>query len=302
MAAAIEPSRKVANFVGTEGEYMLPHHAKEIERLRKQHVFMNSTTLGQLLVVPTLNQPQSDKQLRVLDSGAADGTWLNDLPRQLPNFDLQLSGVDIGSTLFPPSSIADLRAHDIRTPFPESWGWNESFDVVHQRLLIWGIKSAEWLGVVRNLSTVIRPGGYIQLVEAEWIDPDHPASPETRPNLSKQAALQVWSTESFGMDIHIAYKLEDLLRDAGFEDVTKVQFDHGYGALARDPEQRNASAELWVDCFRPLGEKIPNGGIPGVAANAKEYQEFMDALEVEIKTFGYQPKLNFVYGRKPVSQ
>lgn len=41
------------------------------------------------------------------------------------------------------------------------------------------------------------------------------------------------------------------------------------------------------------------GGIPGVAANAKEFHEFLDALEVEIKTYGYQPKLNFVYGRKP---
>ncbi|KAL4863814.1 hypothetical protein BDV12DRAFT_201748 [Aspergillus spectabilis] len=298
MVAVGESARKVAVFVGTEGEYMLPHHAKEIERLRKQHVFMNSTTDGQLLVVPSINGSNYPKPFRVLDSGAADGTWLHDLPRQLTGVDLELFGVDIGSNLFPNPSIADLRAHDIRTPFPESWDWDNSFDVVHQRLLIWGIKSIEWPGVIRNLSTIIRPGGHIQLVEAEWINPDHPAPPETRPNLSKQAALQVWSTEAFGMDIHIAYKLENLLRDAGFEDVTKIQFDHGYGALARDPSQQNVSAELWVDCFRPLGEKIPDGGIPGVAANAAEFHEFMDALEAEIKKFGYQPKLNFVYGRK----
>jgi hypothetical protein len=271
MTEVVESAKQVASFVGTEGEYMLPHHAKEIERLRKQHVFMNSTTGGQLLVVPLVNEP-GNKKLRVLDSGAADGvyhvllscpiltslgTWLLDLPRQLPTFDLELFGADIGSSLFPAASTADLRAHDIRTPFPDSWQWESKFDVIHQRLLIWGIKSAEWPTVIHNLSTIIRPGGYIQLVEAEWIDPDNPASPGTRPNLSKQAALQVWSTESFGMDINIAYKLEDLLKDAGFEDVTKVQFDHGYGALARDPEQRNVSAELWVDCFRPLGEKIP---------------------------------------------
>ncbi|KAL2856517.1 methyltransferase family protein [Aspergillus pseudoustus] len=298
MAALVESAKKVASFVGTEGEYMLPHHAKEIERLRKQHVFMNSTNGGQLLVVPSVNQP-GNQTLRVLDSGAADGTWLQDLPRQLSSFDLELFGVDIGSSLFPASSSPDLRAHDIRTPFPKSWDWEGKFDIIHQRLLIWGIKSAEWPTVISNLSTAIRPGGYIQLVEAEWIDPKSPASPVARPNLSKQAALQVWSTESFGMDIHIAYKLEDLLKDAGFEDVTKVQFDHGYGALARDPGQGNVSAELWVDCFRPLGEKIPDGGIPGVAANAEEFAEFMDALELEIKTFGYQPKLNFVYGRKP---
>jgi len=44
---------------------------------------------------------------------------------------------------------------------------------------------------------------------------------------------------------------------------------------------------------------VVDGGIPGVAANAEEFVGFMDALELEIKTFGYQPKLNFVYGRKP---
>lgn len=163
--------------------------------------------------------------------------------------------------MFPASSSADLRAHDIRTPFPKSWAWEGKFDIIHQRLLIWGIKSAEWPTVIHNLSSAIRSGGYIQLVEAEWIDPKNPASPVSRPNLSKQAALQVWSTESFGMDIHIAYKLEDLLKGAGFKDVTKVQFNHGYGALARDPGQGNVSAELWVDCFRPLGEKIP-GRVP----------------------------------------
>jgi hypothetical protein len=76
MAALVESAKKVASFVGTEGEYMLPHHAKEIERLRKQHVFMNSTTGGQLLVVPLVTEP-GDKKLRVLDSGAADGMFFS---------------------------------------------------------------------------------------------------------------------------------------------------------------------------------------------------------------------------------
>lgn len=151
----------------------------------------------------------------------------------------------------------DLRSHDIRTPFPPSWEWTAKFDAIHQRLLIWGIKSAEWPLVISNLVSALKPGGYIQLVEAEWIDPENPALEATRPQLKKQAALQKWSTASFGMDIDIAYKLEGLLKDAGLEDVGKVQFDHGYGALAKADDQKNASAELWVECFRTLDEKIP---------------------------------------------
>lgn len=67
---AVTGSTPLAPFSGTEGEYMLPHHVQEIERLRRQHHFMNTTTSGQLLVVPNIKEKKS---LRVLDSGAADG-------------------------------------------------------------------------------------------------------------------------------------------------------------------------------------------------------------------------------------
>ncbi|KAJ6441380.1 methyltransferase family protein [Purpureocillium lavendulum] len=292
-----------SHFSGTEGSYMLPHHVQEIERLGRQHHFMKTTTDGKQLVTPNIQQLKS---LTVLDSGAADGLWLRDLRNQLPGHRLDLFGVDIGSTLFPPreattGAVVDLRSHDIRTPFPPNWAWGSKFDVIHQRLLIWGIKSDEWPVVISNLVAALKPGGYIQLVEAEWIDPNNPADPVSRPQLRKQAALQEWSTASFGMDIHIAYKLAGLLREAGLEDVETVQYDHGYGALAKVDHQRDVSAELWVECFRTLDQKIPEGGIPGVARNAEEFHKFLDALEVEIKTYGYQPKLNFVYGRKPLA-
>jgi SAM-dependent methyltransferase len=246
-------------FTGTEGTYMLPHHQKEIERLQKQHLFMNSTTSGQLLLVPS---PSNDtKSLRVLDAGCADGkmepfplyphnqvgstsdtnvplgTWLRDLPRQYPGWKLDLHGIDIGASLFPIEhtqsySPVDLRTHDVTEPFPSTWGWSNSFDVIHQRLLIWGIKSNQWPAVIRNYRDLLKPGGYLQLVEAEWIPK---SGPSDLPQLRKQALLQDWSTKSFGMDIDVAYHLEDYLRDAGFDEVTKIQFDHGYGAKAKDP-------------------------------------------------------------------
>jgi hypothetical protein len=58
------------HFSGTEGAYMLPHHAKEIERLQRQHRFMNSTTEGKLLVTPNT---EGFSPLRILDAGCADG-------------------------------------------------------------------------------------------------------------------------------------------------------------------------------------------------------------------------------------
>jgi SAM-dependent methyltransferase len=186
------------------------------------------------------------------------GTWLKDLGIIYPQIKFHLHGVDIGSDLFPKHSNIDLRQHNITTPFPTSWEWNDSFDVIHQRLLVWGLKLPQWSQVLRNLYTILKPGGYIQLVEIEFIDP---ANPATLPQLQKQELMQKWSTASFGMDIDIAYKLEGLLKEANFTNVTKVQFDHGYGANARSAAQRDVSAELWVECFRSLDTKIPAGKI-----------------------------------------
>jgi SAM-dependent methyltransferase len=183
------------------------------------------------------------------------GTWLRDLPRQLSHRELSLHGVDIGEALFPTSKgrTVDLKQHNITQPFPEIFSWHNSFDIVHQRLLIWGIKSNEWLPVIRNYLEILKPGGYLQLVEAEWINP---LQPMELPQLKKQAILQKWSTEQFEMEIDIAYQLEEHLHNAGFDRIQKVQFDHGYGAKAKDPVFANPSAELWVDCFRSLDTKI----------------------------------------------
>jgi hypothetical protein len=40
---------------------------------------------------------------------------------------------------------------------------------VHQRLLVWGIRAHDWPTELANLADAVKPGGVIQLVEAEWV-------------------------------------------------------------------------------------------------------------------------------------
>lgn len=109
--------------------------------------------------------------------------------------------------------------------------------------------------MVNNLLTVLKPGGYIQLVEVEWNS--RTVELEDLPlALRKQALMNKWSTESAGMDIDIAYKLADLLRDVGCVDVTEVKFEHGYGAMVREREFAEYSAQLIVQCYRTLDQRI----------------------------------------------
>lgn len=161
------------------------------------------------------------------------------------------------------------------------------------------MQTAEWPKVLRNHFSLLKPGGWIQLVEGQWVDHDRPFDAAKYPNLAKMSVMQRWSTANFGMDIFVAYRLEDLLKEAGFEKVQKTQFDLGYGALAREVDWRQPSADMWIDTFRGLGTKLPEGGIPGVAQDADEFNDFLDKLHAEVLEYGYQPKLNFVIGQKP---
>ncbi|KAF2150681.1 putative methyltransferase [Myriangium duriaei CBS 260.36] len=298
-------------FNGTEGVYLLPHHAEEIKRLQRQHEFIRSATFDRLT---SLKLPRN---ARVLDSGCADGnigfanstghvkltlkgTWLADLggfersPYSLS--DLSLHGVDLSGALFRQDIRLDLRQHNLRDPFPKSWGWSNSFDLVHQRLLVWGIGAEEWGTVLDRLIDLLKPGGYIQLVEAEWAFSTYT---DEQAQQRKLGLVQCWSTESSGMDVHIWQKLPGLLSERGLVDMKEENFNLGYGATAVRLEDRTWTAELLPQSFRHLARKIPDGGISGVAANAEEYMAFLDDLVHEMKAIGYNPQLKWLTARKP---
>lgn len=181
------------------------------------------------------------------------GTWLADLSDTVRR-NLELFGVDLGKEQFRKDSSMQLQEHDIREPFPATWGWENSFDLVHQRLLVWGIGADEWTQVIRNLADVVRPGGVLQLVEAEWVLSSYS---DEQPQQKKLAKVQEWSTESSGMDVHIWKKLPGMLKSIGFENLEMETYDLGYGATSKKPEDRIWTAELLPQSFRHLARKIP---------------------------------------------
>ncbi|KAB8077925.1 S-adenosyl-L-methionine-dependent methyltransferase [Aspergillus leporis] len=282
-----------AEFKGTEGQYLLPHHVAEIDRLRRQHQHFAAASDNVFLGFHL--SPSTDHPLRILDSGCADGTWLRDIASQYPEHSFLLHGVDIASHLFPNTVDLDLRQHDIRQPFPDAWGWTGSFDIIHQRLLVWALKKDEWPQVVRNLQSLLKPGGTLQLVECQWLFPERWAS---YPEEYQLGLTQIWATEGAGMDIRLADKLEPLLKESGFDNVTTVRYPLPYGAKVKNPADRDISAELWVESFRHLARRMGDEGIPGVAKTPEEYHAFLDRLVGWMKEKGYEPEIRMVCGQK----
>lgn len=92
--------------------------------------------------------------------------------------------------------------------WPESW--NESFDFVHQRMALPAAGKAEVLGTLRAFVRLVKPGGWIQLVEPDHSVSRGPAMSDffrllndiftfmgTGPNYAKQ--LKTWMQTDLGL-------------------------------------------------------------------------------------------------------
>lgn len=89
-----------------------------------------------------------------------------------------LEGFDISSTLFPPQETlppnASLAVLDIKQPFPKEM--HGKYDLVHARMLITAMLPEEWGPVVRNLVTLLKPGGFIQWEECDFLHAEYLAN------------------------------------------------------------------------------------------------------------------------------
>jgi len=187
----------------------------------------------------------------------------------------------------------------MRSPIPPDPEWVNDFDIIHQRLLLWGLRASDWPTVLKNHYSLLKPGGWIQLVEGEWVDEDPAFEPQKYPNIAKLSQMIEWVTRKGGMDINTGYYLEDMLRKAGFVSISKTQIRLGYGAKARENSWKQRSAHLWAEEFGNMRSRFPIGGIDGIARDLVEFDAILSRLGPELLAYGYAPTLNFVIGQKP---
>ena len=143
---------------GSQGDdaYLFPRHPTETDRLDVQHYALREAFGGNYLAPIT-------GPARVLDSGSGTGQWAFDLCAEFPDavvvgFDLEPSKPD------QPANYRFVHGNLLHgLPFA-----TDRFDFIHQRLLVPGIPLKRWAEVVAELVRVARPGGWVELVEADW--------------------------------------------------------------------------------------------------------------------------------------
>jgi SAM-dependent methyltransferase len=178
------------------GSYILPHHPTEVDRLDIQHYALREA-LGSNYRAP-LERPE-----RILDVGCGTGLWAYELCVEYQ--EALVVGLDLQpSKPERPANFRLVRANLLSgLPFPDG-----SFDFVHQRLLMAGVPLKSWAAVVADLVRVLRPGGWLQLVEtAPGPEPAGPATErlfDLLRRLGRQVGLDTTGIVFQSMDRYLA--------------------------------------------------------------------------------------------------
>lgn len=130
----------------------------EDSRLNFQHDVFLRMTKGRLIPqhVFTALPPNP----RIADVATGTGIWLNELSKQLPH--AQLEGFDMAPENFgtvASNVILHRYSQNALEPFQEEL--RGKFDVVHVRLLMFGLKADEWMKAFANVATLLKPGGWV---------------------------------------------------------------------------------------------------------------------------------------------
>jgi SAM-dependent methyltransferase len=184
--------------------YLLPSDLGETNRLDFQHYMLRFALKGDYAA--PITRPQD-----ILDVGCGTGRWAMEMARQFPG--ANVIGVDVAPSSTDASAATDTRPENYafiqgnvleRLPFADN-----SFDFTHQRLLVAAIPAARWPSVVSELLRVTRPGGWVEMIEAESRLPN--AGPGLQASMRWASAL----AGRRGIDPASASQIGDFLSQAG---------------------------------------------------------------------------------------
>lgn len=224
----------------------------EKARLSGQHEVLVDAMGGiSKAVVAPLDTSKSG--LRILDSGTADGRWILDLDNFLSPFGMKHTyvGTDIDSNLYPssPPSNISFQNQSIREPFPEEW--NGTFDLVHQRLVMAAAPPSTILSVVERLMGLLKPGGWLQLMEADTTGSSEEIA-GNGPALKEFLRYPPLLSQAGGMGPNLARDLADTLKKAGMKNVGEEKVPSMHGAKNQNPKLKEKSIDSLCGAVPPL--------------------------------------------------
>ncbi|KAJ3034453.1 hypothetical protein HDV00_005032 [Rhizophlyctis rosea] len=106
----------------------------------------------------------SKEEARALDLGRGSGIWVMEMATESPL--CHFTGLNISPvqpSTIKPKNVEIMEGVLTKLPLrcPDA-----AFDLVNMRLLVLGLYKDAWLGLIREIARVVKPGGYVELMEA----------------------------------------------------------------------------------------------------------------------------------------
>ncbi|KAG2175148.1 hypothetical protein INT44_007636, partial [Umbelopsis vinacea] len=262
--------------------YILPNDDAEIDRLHLQHWIVKNV-VGRNYSSPI--EAELHKGVKVLDAGCGGGTWILEMANAYPNS--HFTGIDVSST-WP----TEIRPHNCNfvvgnivheLPFEEN-----SFDYIYMRLVGMGVPNEQYPTVLSHLYKVLKPGGWIELVE---IDGDQVYRGK-RTNVFWNAVLQY--LEMRGFKEGIVKNLDEKVVDAGFVNIDGMRIRIPVGSWGG--KLGEVFLEDIVGAYKSLQPVVQ----PILNYSDAEYQELLDNLPVEANEVKQEVSWFCNWAQKPV--
>jgi hypothetical protein len=203
--------------------------------------------------------------------------WALDFAERHPDATTtKITCIDIGARMFPktyPPNMTFQTASALAMPAD----WTNKFALVHQRLILTGIKKDEWEQDIREIYRVTAPDGWAQI--CEYNSGDDVPGVTTGPATKKSAELYTRLGEKTGIDFFCARRIPNLMKAAGFVDVGLEERIVPLGAWNGNMSRR--FAETMITTFRGLKAVVLKFDGLGVVHGPEEYDELVDEIERE---------------------
>ncbi|KAF5392908.1 hypothetical protein D9757_001061 [Collybiopsis confluens] len=270
-------------------KYLLPADKKETARLEVQHRVFSKAFENRLSQLPV--KLKSGDQ--VLESAAGTGIWTLEFLEETrkDGVTLNIQCIDISDKQFPKEHPPEIHfSLQSVTDLPSKW--NERFSYAHQRLLVLALDKSLWRKAARELFRVLKPGGWLELVEIELQSYQLCFGPCS----SKVQSLVLKMYPEKGVLIDLAQHLPSILEESGFVDVQCGMRK----TLVGSGEYGYSSSEL-ANFFRSLKRDVVSGGGYGFVGSEEEYEEILHGAQSEWENHSEEGSITLftILARKP---
>ncbi|KAF9167824.1 hypothetical protein DFQ26_003018 [Actinomortierella ambigua] len=260
--------------------YMLPNDMTEADRLDAQHYLVRYVFKGNYNV-----KLDPKAKLNILDVATGTAVWALEMSHEFPNS--QIYGVDI-SPIFP-SEIKPANCHFQLCNILDGLPFEDNyFDFVYQRLLVYALSPSQRKQVYAELLRVLKPGGYLQLVESDGVVYNGGPQMELINRLSLETPMR------HGVDPRVVQTMRSGLKHAGYANVNSFHIALPVGKWG------GKVGELSMQNMHGLGNIWLKGEIGRMSE--EEAQRVLDEAGQECEANQAFYKVWLVVGQKPTGE